>query len=53
MGVVAWHLARSAIVGWFTLLIGVVSLLLLLRFRVSSVWLLVGAGLLGWFARIR
>jgi hypothetical protein len=40
MGVVAWQLARAAIIDFPTLVIVIVSTALLLRFRVNSVWLI-------------
>lgn len=51
MGVVAWQLGRSAIISWPTALIAIVSALLLLRFRVNSAWLILGASAVGWFLR--
>ena len=51
MAVVAWQLARAAIVDRLTLSLAAVSLLLLIRFRLSSVWLILGAALVGWIAR--
>jgi len=48
MALVTWQLARSAIVDWFTLLLGVASAVLLMRCRqLNSVWLVLAAGLLG------
>ena len=47
MGVVAWQLGREAIVSWQTALIAVASAGLLLRFRVNSAWLVLGAALVG------
>ncbi len=47
MALVTWHLGRSAITGWTTLGIAVVSAISLIRFRVSSAWLVLGGGLLG------
>jgi chromate transporter len=47
MGVVAWQLGRAAIVSWQTALIAVASAGLLLRFRVNSAWLVLGAALVG------
>jgi chromate transporter len=43
MAVVSWFLARAALHDAWTIALAVVSALLLLRFRVSSVWLVVGA----------
>ena len=48
MALVTWQLARSAIVDWFTLLLGVASLVLVMRYRqFNSAWLVLAAGLLG------
>src|SRR5208337_373944 len=48
MAFVTWQLARAAIVDWFTLLLGIASAVLLIRYRrVNSAWLVLGAGLLG------
>ncbi len=51
MAVVCWQLSRAAIVDWFTLAVFLLSLLGLVRFRVNSAWLIIGAGLLGWFVK--
>jgi chromate transporter len=51
MGVVAWQLARAAIIDLPTLVIAIVSTALLLRFRVNSVWLIAAAGAFGWLYR--
>ncbi len=47
MAGVSWELARSALVDPFTIAVALVSLVLLLRFKVNSVWLLAGAGAAG------
>jgi chromate transporter len=47
MGVVAWQLGSEAIVDWMTASIAVVSAVLLLRFRVNSAWLILGAATVG------
>ena len=48
MALVTWQLARSAIVDWFTLLLGIASAVALMRYRqVNSAWLVLAAGLLG------
>ncbi len=52
MGVVACQLGESAIVNWQTGLIAVVSGVLLLRFRVNSAWLILGAAMVGMIFRI-
>jgi len=57
MVVVSAQLARSAIVDWFTLGLAAVGALSLLRYRVNSAWLVLGAaaagGLMGWFGVVR
>jgi len=47
MAVVTWPLAVSAVVDWLTLAVSAISLLLLLRFRVNSMWLVLGGALVG------
>jgi chromate transporter len=47
MAVVTLQLGRTALIDPLTLLIGLISVYLLLRYRVSATWLLVGGGLLG------
>jgi len=48
MVLVTWQLARAAFVDWFTVLLGIVSAVVLFRYRgVNSAWLVLGAGLLG------
>ena len=50
MAVVTWHLGRAAVVDFTTALVAVVSAILLIRFRVNSVWLVVGGGIAGMLA---
>ena len=47
MAVVTFTLARAAVVDGFTALLTAVSAVLLLRFRVNSAWLVLGAALIG------
>jgi len=48
MALVTWQLARAALVDWFTVLLGIVSAVVLFRYRgFNSAWLVLGAGLLG------
>lgn len=47
MAVVTVYLARSAVVDAWTAALAVAAAVLLLRFRVNSAWLVLGAGLLG------
>jgi len=46
-----WFLGRSAIHSWATLALALVSLILFVRFRLNSVWLVLGGGLLGLVAQ--
>lgn len=47
---VTFLLGRSALTSWGTLGLALGSLLLLVRFRLNSAWLVLGGGLLGWLA---
>ena len=47
MVVVSVQLARSAIVDWFTVGLAALGALLLLRYRVNSAWLVLGAAIAG------
>jgi chromate transporter len=47
MAVVAWQLGKASLVDWPTLAIFALSLILLLRLKVNSAWLIVGAGIVG------
>lgn len=49
MTIVAWQLGRSAIVDGPTIAIAIASAVLLLRFRVNSAWLILGAAAIGFF----
>ncbi len=51
MAVVTWQLGRAAVVDGVTVLLALVSALLLVRFRVNSVWLVAGGALIGLLAR--
>ncbi len=48
MFVVTYLLARSALVDVKTVLIAVISAFLLFRFRINSVWLILGGAIAGW-----
>lgn len=54
MATVTWNLGRSALVDWLTIVIALVSLFLLLQFRVNSFWLVLAGALAGlgkwWFS---
>jgi len=47
MAVVTWHLGRSALVDGVTMAVALVAAVLLLRFRVNSIWLLLGGAVVG------
>ncbi|WP_199693427.1 chromate transporter, partial [Sorangium cellulosum] len=47
MAVVSYRLARAAVVDWLTAALALVAALLLVRFRVSSLWLIVAGAALG------
>jgi chromate transporter len=47
MAAVSYQLGRSSLVDWLTIGLAVLSAILLLRFRVNSVWLVLGGSLAG------
>lgn len=47
MAGVAWLLGRAAIIDWFTAVLAILTAVLLIRFRVNSVWLVLGGGIAG------
>ena len=47
MAAVTWQLGRAGIVDWFTIVLAVMSLVLIFRFKISSTWLILGGALLG------
>lgn len=47
MAAVAWQLGRDAVVDWLTALLAVAAALLLIRYRINSVWLVLAGGLIG------
>jgi chromate transporter len=52
MAAVSYQLGRSAIVDWVTIGLATASAVLLLRFRVNSVWLVLGGAVIGVAARM-
>ena len=50
MAVVTWELGRAALVDGVTIVLALVSTLLLFRFRVNSLWLILGGALTGLLA---
>jgi chromate transporter len=51
IAVVALQLGKASITDWLTISILVVSGIALLRFKVSSAWLILGAAVVGWIVR--
>jgi chromate transporter len=47
MTVVTWQLANAAVVDLTTVALSVISLILLVRYRLNSVWLVIGGGAIG------
>jgi chromate transporter len=47
MAGVAWELGRAGVVDVFTIILALTSLVLVFRFKVSSIWLILGGGVLG------
>jgi chromate transporter len=47
MAAVTWQIGRASLVDVWTVLIALVSLLLLLRFKVNSTWLIAGGAVIG------
>jgi len=47
MAVVTWHLGRSALVDWLTLLLALAAAFVLLRYKVNSAWLVLGGAIAG------
>jgi chromate transporter len=47
MAVVTWQLGRAALLDWLTVALLIVSLVLLTRFQLNSVWLVLGGAILG------
>jgi chromate transporter len=49
MAAVTFQLASSSLIDFYTAVIGVVSLMLLLRYKINSTWLIAGGALIGFF----
>jgi chromate transporter len=47
MTVVTWQLGQAALLDWLTVALLAVSLILLIRFRLNSIWLVLGGALIG------
>jgi chromate transporter len=51
MAAVTWQLGRAALVDWLTATLAVVAAVLLLKYKVNSVWLVLGGAAAGWLMR--
>jgi chromate transporter len=51
IAVVAGQLGRSSITDWFAISILLVSLIAIFRFKLNSVWSILGATIVGWITR--
>ncbi|NOK61252.1 MAG: chromate efflux transporter [Chloroflexi bacterium AL-W] len=47
MAAVSWELGRASIIDPFTAVLAIASLFILLRFKINSVWLIIGGAVLG------
>ncbi len=47
MAAVTWQIGRASLVDLFTVLLGLLALILLLRYKLNSTWLIAGGALLG------
>lgn len=53
MAVVTWELGMAAIVDWLTLILAIVSLVIVFRFKVNSAWLVLAGGIVGFVAKLQ
>jgi chromate transporter len=47
MAVVTWRLGITALIDWLTIILAIASAVLLMRFRINSVWLVLGGAIIG------
>jgi chromate transporter len=47
MAVVTWQLGRATLVDWLTVTLLALSLILLMRFRLNSIWLVLSGAIMG------
>jgi len=47
MAAVTWHLGRSSLLDPLSVLIGIISFVLLVRYKVNSTWLIIGGAMVG------
>jgi chromate transporter len=50
MAAVTWQLGRSSLIDPLTILVAIISLVLLLRFKLNSTWLIAAGALTGWLS---
>jgi chromate transporter len=50
MAAVTWQLGRTSLVDLLTIIMALVALVLLLRYKINSTWLIAGGALVGWLA---
>lgn len=50
MAAVTWQLGRSSLIDPLTILVAILSLVLLLRFKVNSTWLIAAGAITGWLS---
>jgi chromate transporter len=48
IAVVAWQLGKASVTDWLTVSILVISIVAIFRFKLNSVWLIVGSAIVGW-----
>jgi chromate transporter len=51
MAVVGWQLGTASITDWLTVALLALSMIAMFGFKINSAWLILGAGIVGWFAR--
>jgi chromate transporter len=52
MAAVTWQLGRTSMIDPLTIILALVALVLLLRFKINSTWLIAGGALVGWLAAV-
>jgi chromate transporter len=52
MALVTWRLGRDAVIDLPTALAAIASAILLIRFRLNSLWLVLGGAIFGWLVYI-
>jgi chromate transporter len=47
MAAVTWQLGRTAVIDWFTIVLMILTLIIVLRVKINSTWLILGGALIG------